>query len=485
MEYPLFEVHGLSGGMLIAIVAIVHVFIAQFAIGAGIYMAVTHTLALRRNDELLLRYLKDHGQFLVLLSFVLGALTGVGIWVTIGLVSPAATSRLIHIFVWGWAIEWCLFVVELAAGYAYYYGWGRLKPRQHVAVAWVYAVASVLTLVVINGIVTFMLTPGGWIEMIRAAEAGAAFNADVAFWRGFFNETYWPSLVMRLVSSLSLAALFVALIVNCYRSYTSEERKRIINHGAWFIAPLVLMAPVSLWYFTRLPATAQEFLRGGAVAMMLFLAFGVFASLAIGFYAYFGLLRARRYINFETSVLLLAMAFVATGSMEFVREGVRKPYLIYDYLYSNGIPATGKLPQRIAQEGLLAHARFTLPPGRTHADVQRLPLHEHGALVYHAQCRMCHEYDGYNAIRPLVANKSRELLLSQLKELDRWAYMPPFHGTEREMKALLEFLLHLYQGDDYRPPPPGYVDTPVAEILAGHSPQLVAEPYRAGQEVPR
>jgi len=139
MEYPCFEIRGFGGGLLIAVVAIVHVVIAHFAVGGGVFMAVAHTLAIRNNDALLLRYVRDHATFLILFAFVAGAVTGVGIWFTIGLVSPAATSRLIHNFVWGWAAEWCFFLIEIVAGYVYYYGFGRLPQRQHLACVWIWA----------------------------------------------------------------------------------------------------------------------------------------------------------------------------------------------------------------------------------------------------------------------------------------------------------------------------------------------------------
>ena len=68
MEYPFFEVPKLGGGILIAMIAIFHVFIAHFAVGAGIFIAISHTVALRRDDKLLLRYLHDHSRFLVLFA---------------------------------------------------------------------------------------------------------------------------------------------------------------------------------------------------------------------------------------------------------------------------------------------------------------------------------------------------------------------------------------------------------------------------------
>ena len=82
----------------------------------------------------LLGYARQHSRFFILLTLVFGAITGVGIWFTIGLVHPAATSSLINTFVWGWAIEWTFFVAEIAAAMVYYYGWDRLSARVHMAV---------------------------------------------------------------------------------------------------------------------------------------------------------------------------------------------------------------------------------------------------------------------------------------------------------------------------------------------------------------
>ena len=100
----------------------------------------------------------------MLTTLVAGALTGVGIWFVIGLLNPAATELLIHHFVWGWAIEWTFFVLEILAAILYYSGWKRLSPRAHLALGWVYFAAAWLSLAVINGILSFMLTPGRWLE---------------------------------------------------------------------------------------------------------------------------------------------------------------------------------------------------------------------------------------------------------------------------------------------------------------------------------
>jgi len=182
MNFPAWDGPLLGGGMLIAIVAILHVFVAHFAVGGGLFLVWSEARACRTRDDDLLRYVRAHSTFFVFLVLVFGAVSGVGVWWTIALVSPSATSTLIHSFVWAWAIEWVFFFVEIAAAFIYYYGWDRLDRRTHLAVGWIYFAAAWLSLFVINGILTFMLTPGRWLATHTPID-------------GFFNPTMVPSLV--------------------------------------------------------------------------------------------------------------------------------------------------------------------------------------------------------------------------------------------------------------------------------------------------
>jgi cytochrome d ubiquinol oxidase subunit I len=106
----------------------------------------------------MLSYLHGLARSFILVTVVFGAVTGIGIWWTIGLTSPETTSALIHVFVFGWASEWAMFVLELVAAFAFYYLWDRLPPREHMAIDWIYAGAAWMSLVLITGITSFMLT---------------------------------------------------------------------------------------------------------------------------------------------------------------------------------------------------------------------------------------------------------------------------------------------------------------------------------------
>ncbi len=193
------------------------------------------------------RYVRHHSKFFALLTVVLGAVTGVGIWFTIGLVSPEATSSLIHTFVWGWAIEWVLFFVEIAAALIYAYHWDTLDRQTHLIVGWIYFVAAWASLVVINGIITYMLTPGRWLETGK-------------FWDGFFNPTYWPSLWIRTTMAVALAGIF-GLVTAMWES--SPLRERVVRWaGWWLVLGIALLLPLGRWYFHDFPAYSRAYFSG-------------------------------------------------------------------------------------------------------------------------------------------------------------------------------------------------------------------------------
>ncbi len=60
----------------------------------------------------------------------LGALTGVGIWLSTSLVNPYAIGSPIRVFFWAWFIEWIVFVVEVVCIMAYYLSWKRMRDRK-------------------------------------------------------------------------------------------------------------------------------------------------------------------------------------------------------------------------------------------------------------------------------------------------------------------------------------------------------------------
>src|ERR1035438_7964752 len=125
MNYPFWDIPYLGSGWVIGIIAIFHVMISQFAVGGGFYLPMAERKAQRMTDPAMrsawLAQLVSHSRFFLILTGVFGTISGVGIWFAIGLTHPEATSTLIHNFVFGWAMEWVFFLVELATAAVYYY----------------------------------------------------------------------------------------------------------------------------------------------------------------------------------------------------------------------------------------------------------------------------------------------------------------------------------------------------------------------------
>lgn len=423
MNYPVWEPPMLGGGIIIGIIAILHVFVSHFAVGGGLFLPLTERKAYRENNPELLEYVKTHSTFFVLLVLVFGAVSGVGIWWSIGLVNPEATATLIHVFVWGWAIEWVFFLVEIAAAFIYYYGWDRLDPKTHLLVGWIYFAAAWLSLFVINGILAFMLTPGRWIE-------------SPSFWTAFLNPSMLPSCVVRTAVSVALAGVYGLVTAATLRDVAL--RIEVVRYAAkWVLVGTLVIPPAGLWYISTLPPLAREISMGAAPAVTIFAGLSIFFSVLVVTFTYFGPYQHPRYFNLTFAFLIAVLALSTTGVTEWVREAVRKPYIIYDYMYANTLRLSDV--EKIRQQGVLKSARWV----RSH-EIDPDKRAQGGEEVFRVQCASCHTVDGYNSIRFAVKGWSPEMIEYQLLHLNELkGFMPPFVGNEAERRALAAWLQSL------------------------------------------
>jgi mono/diheme cytochrome c family protein len=440
MDYPIWDI-AIGGSVLMGLVAVTHVIVSHFAIGGGLVIAVTETLAVKRGDQGLRELAKRSSLMLILVSTVFGAISGVGIWVVAGLISPATIAALIRNYVWGWAIEWVFFIVEIVAALVYYATWDKISKRVHVMVGWIYFIAAYLSLVIINGIITFMLTPGDWLE-------------TRAFWDGFFNPTYWPAIVLRTGIALMMATAFMALAAS--RSAASLRPRLHRYLGWWMVAGVALAYAGYRWWEVALPESIRALFLGdspGLVALAdtrWFLLWALTAALVLTVVFLIALPRTAKVIPL---VLVMVAAFSFFGGYERLREGTRKPFLIHDFMFSNGVRVNEIA--RLNDEGILAKARWAAhPPSEDPVVV--------GEQVFLAQCRSCHTIDGYQGVRKLLPDDP-DMIMSVLYGLweqgeeytgaepgevvDKsellYPYMAPFVGTEEEMMALVEYLTGL------------------------------------------
>jgi len=384
MDYPIWNV-AMGGGVLMAWVAITHVIVSHFAIGGGLIIVITETLAVKRSDPELRELARRSSLVLILVSTVFGAISGVGIWVVAGLISPGAISALIHNYVWGWAIEWVFFVLEIVAALVYYTTWDKISKGAHLLVGWLYFIGAYLSLVVINGIITFMLTPGRWLE-------------SHAFWDGFFNPTYWPSLVLRTGIVVLMAVAF--MLWPAFKA-SPDRRPDLVRYlGWWFLGGVFVSYAGYRWWEAVLPDTVTALFLGeaptltGLAATRSFALWSLTLALAVTVVA---LLLAPKLARGLTAILLMVGAFGFFGGYERLREGTRKPFLIHSHLFSNGLLVSQI--DEINAQGIAAHSGWVAAGD---------PAPEaFGGRIFVAQCASCHTIDGYQSIRealPTVAD---------------------------------------------------------------------------------
>jgi mono/diheme cytochrome c family protein len=149
------------------------------------------------------------------------------------------------------------------------------------------------------------------------------------------------------------------------------------------------------------------------------------------------------------------------GSFAFVREAVRKPYVIANYLYANSLYANtmpgdgGYSVDEVNSAGVLKSAKWTAIHEVTEEN-QVAAGHE----VFRLECQSCHTVDAYRGIRQyLVKNEWDQNTIYQMlgglnfmHDIEHGA-MPPFAGTDAERAALAAYLATIHPVDANAPQP--------------------------------
>jgi cytochrome bd-type quinol oxidase subunit 1 len=450
MNYPFWDIPHIGSGWVIGMIAIFHVMISQFAVGGGLYLPMAERKAMRMADKEMsdqwIKQLVRHSKFFLILTAVFGTVSGVGIWFAIGLTHPEGTSTLIHNFVFGWAMEWVFFLVELTTIVVYYYTWDRIDPKLHLKVGWVYAGASIFTLIIINGILTFMLTPGdAWL-----AVAGTGNEAS-KFWNAFFNPTYWPSLLLRTGVCTSLAGIW-ALITSSRIDGDKQPALKIslVKWSVKWLVPSFVATPFLLvWYLFMVPESQRALLTLGIdtigagtfstvtrIALII-----VITSATIVGVAYYLAFRNPVEFNLSHAISVLLLALIATGSGEYAREMLRKPFVIGRWMYSNGVRVS--YVNRLNTDGYLAHSQWTWNGAGNVVPSS----YSNGEAIFRGECASCHTMDGYRPMRRLLDGRDRAGINNFIVMLHDYKadspyhrFMPPMVGNKQDIEDLTNFL---------------------------------------------
>jgi len=453
MNYPFWNIPYLGSGWVIGIIAIFHVMISQFAVGGGFYLPLAERKALQMTDPKMrfvwFEQLVRHSKFFLILTGVFGTVSGVGIWFAIGLTHPEATSTLIHNFVFGWAIEWVFFMVELSTAAVYYYTWNRIDEKLHLVVGWVYAGASLCTLIIINGILTFMLTPGDtWL-----AVAGTGHEAS-KFWFAFFNPTYWPSLFLRVCVCTSLAGIWALITASRIDGdkHTALKTSLVKWSVKWLVPSFVAIPFLMIWYLWMVPESQRALLSLGidtigagtfSIITRIALIIIVTSATIVGV-AYFLAYRSPRDFNLSHAMAVLLLALMATGSGEYAREMLRKPYVIGRWMYSNGVRVNNV--SRLNEQGYLTKSEWVWHESGA-VDLGAASSYSRGEAIFRGECGSCHTLEGYRSLNTLLTGRDRANIgnfISMLHENQANSpyrrFMPPMVGSKQDVEDLADFL---------------------------------------------
>lgn len=428
MNFPIVEFTWFGNGTVIALIATIHVLISHgVAIGAIALTVSLEHKAVKTNNKKLEDVARMLTKWILIVTTTAGAMTGVGIWISTMVIEPAAIGSLLRIFFWAWFAEWIVFCTEVILLIVYFYTWDKWKGAKkylHLRTGLALAIFSWITMAIITGVLAAKLTPGLWTETL-------------SFWNAFFNPTYLPSLFFRTFIAIILAAAFISLIVK-FRIKDKNLQGDIFSvFGKWMVVSLPALLLFGSWYLSRIPEQAyDQVVWSTGMSKEMFTAINLTGLTILILFALWLWLKPKK-LPF---ILAIAVWFASVGyiaEFEMVRESVRKPYIIYDYMYANGILVDEI--EKYNEEGFLPHMSFL---GVT--EVTEENKYDAGRALYQGQCLSCHSIDGWRTKRAFTARVdgwSEDALASFISVMhETRPFMPPFVGTDEERQALAHYI---------------------------------------------
>ncbi|RTL54860.1 MAG: cytochrome c [Sphingobacteriales bacterium] len=455
MDFPMFHLDWLNDRFLIAMIAILHVLINHgIAVGFVPYIVWLEQKGVCKSNATEITDTKWDGmaERMMKVAFIVtttvGAMTGVGIWFSAALVSPASIGSLIRVFYWAWFTEWTIFVTEVVLIMVYYLTWKNSNQSlqsklKHIKFGWYLSVFSWFTMAIIVAILGFMMDPGNW-------------NKHHSFINGFTNPIYLPQLFFRTPTAMVIAGTFGYLLVFAFTQKNTETRKQAIQTSAkWILFWIPFSVLGAVYYYKAMPAAMRDNMSTAVgtiefqqyYQLLKYIILGATSSIFL--IALLGLLKPGK-VRWGLVLFPTIMAFGFLGIFERVREFIRKPYVIGGYMYSNLLRKEDyPLYQR---DGILKYATYNSTP-----EITATNKIEAGRNVFMLSCSRCHTTQGINSITYVF----ERMYGSFNKPLDENAmaayipnmhngrtFMPPFPGNQKEAEALAAYLKFLQQSHE-------------------------------------
>jgi mono/diheme cytochrome c family protein len=436
MQFPYFQFPLLGDPLIIAIDAVLHVFISHgVAIGLMSMIFVAEFLGLRRKSEDWEDLAESAVKPAVIVITGIGAMTGVGIWfITSGLV-PAGIGSMLRVFFWPWFIEWVVFFLEVVVVLIYYFTWrywtGRMK-KYHVALGAGYVVLAGASAFLITGILGFMLTSDGW-----------PWNKNLV--SAFFNPSFGPMLGWRFSVALTMGGLLmITYMLFFHRADEGFRREALRRYGIAVAVPMLAIFFLGYWWFSIVPPGLRTHAKPSILEWAFANKASLFWSVHVGAEALFvamivvGISKRTLAARILVIPTLLAVWFFV-AEFERVREFLRGPYLMPGYMYANTVLISER--ELFDREGMLPHAHWFHEIAPEATDEQK------GAFLFAMNCGTCHTIGGRNDIRDRFRGRSEDgayVILGRTEQMVPW--MPPFSGTDHERRLMSDFIVRLTEG---------------------------------------
>lgn len=438
-QFPLFYFPEYGSAWMMGITGTIHILASHTSVGAAMLFAFLAHKAYKENRSDYYPYMQKYGMFLLIFSYVIGSITGPGIWYTATAASPRGISALIHNFVWVWATEWVFFVYEVIGVFVLVYFMNRIDKKTHLQLTYTFAIASVGTLALIIGIISFMMWPGTQAYYTT----GSASDA-------FFGINTFPHMFLRVGFMIMLSGV-IGLVISSAMRKENEALSNELSRKMGYVS--ILGGFITLFFFVWYMGTLPD----NAHAVFAFSKETIIQNriiLTLLFMSYFALAIFKpKFINPALASVMIAVILISgLWSGEKLRESMRKPYVAGQYIYSNqiisrdvpGKQIKSELPI-IAEKGLLHVNPFVPKNLKTITEENK---HEAGALLAKMACSNCHSLEKTGVYRPLrdkLTGMDKEGIKAILYAMGdgAFSYMPTLKLPEHEYDAMAEYLASL------------------------------------------
>ncbi len=437
--FPTWYEPGVGSGWVVGIMSTIHVLFSHTSVGAAIFFMALATISYQQNKPELLTFVKRYGIFLLVFSYILGSITGPGIWFSTTVASPRGISALIHTFVWKWATEWVFFMIEVVGIYAVVYLVGKVDQRTHLRMTIILGLASYATMLIILGILSFMMWPGK-----------PEFFTEGGYLNGFYGANTFAQLAMRTAFMLSVTAIVGSIVT---AGFADMAFRRQMNRWLAGIGIFGTIAGALLfqWYLHTLPDYATLILENRLPEWFTPSLYSILGGMLVYFIAM--IITPRMITTVVAGLMTIATLVFGLWPEEVARESMRKPFVAGQYVYSNqiiardvpGLGIKSELPL-LEDKGVLKTHIFIPDRLRTVTANNKVEVGQTLALVL---CSNCHSltttgmrpiarYFGGNTDEAAI----KDYLLGALST-GNTLYMPQIPLKEDEADALAAYLVSL------------------------------------------